>query len=62
MSDKVVGYNFGRGPSKKFHILVWSKLAKWIMRRKSKCKKLMEDGRWMQSDGKSSLEPLALVS
>ena len=59
---KVTGHKFRRDPLKKYyHIHAWSNLSQWFLRR-SKCEKLTAAGWQTPSDGKSSLEYLALVS
>jgi hypothetical protein len=40
-----------------YHIQVWSNLAQWFLRKRSKCDKLKDDRHQTLSDGKSSLQP-----
>ena len=44
----ITGHTFGRGLSKDHSTKVWSKLAKWILRRKFKCEKLTTGETWWQ--------------
>jgi hypothetical protein len=43
MEGIVIEHNFERGPSKDHSIKVWSKLAKWFLRRRLKCEKQTTD-------------------
>jgi hypothetical protein len=51
MADVAIGHIFERGPSKDHSSKVWSKLARWFLRRRLKCEKLMTDDDRRTTDG-----------
>ena len=57
---RIIGHNFGRGPSKDHSTKVWLQLVQWFLRRRLKCEMLMDrqrttdDRRRTKSDDNSS--------